>query len=354
MLKPLQVTLALALVVGAFLFPTLAFGEVANADKTAPTLTASLSDDTLTVEAIDGESGIEAVYIDGHRINTLVDGRASVALKDYVGNAEKVTIYALDRQGNRSQPVLLENPYYKAPARLAGPSAATVQTLTAQTAASSASAPSAPTSSPATAEPTSEPQNPTSNSSEDNSPVSSIASAFTPDGTASVMDNATGEDGKEFFTITATDGSVYYLVIDKQRGQQDVYFLSAVTTDDLLPLTEGSSVQAPSDTYDPSATVPPTEQTESAEIEQTDEDRPDRGTVPVGVFILIAAVIAAGIGSYFKIIKPRREQRELYESEDHFFNDDEDSFFNQSPPIDDDLLDLEPDDYFFEEDRKDE
>ena len=34
---------------------------------------------------------------------------------------------------------------------------------------------------------------------------------FTPDGTGTVVDNATDEDGKEFYTITTADESVFYL-----------------------------------------------------------------------------------------------------------------------------------------------
>ena len=41
---------------------------------------------------------------------------------------------------------------------------------------------------------------------------------FTPDGTGTVVDNATDEDGKEFYTITTADESVFYLVIDKQKS----------------------------------------------------------------------------------------------------------------------------------------
>lgn len=56
---------------------------------------------------------------------------------------------------------------------------------------------------------------------------------FTPDGTGTVVDNATDEDGKEFYTITTADESVFYLVIDKQKTSENVYFLNTVTTDDL-------------------------------------------------------------------------------------------------------------------------
>ena len=41
-----------------------------------------------------------------------------------------------------------------------------------------------------------------------------------------------------FYTITTADESVFYLVIDKQKTSENVYFLNTVTTDDLLPLAE--------------------------------------------------------------------------------------------------------------------
>ena len=44
-----------------------------------------------------------------------------------------------------------------------------------------------------------------------------------------MVDNATDEDGKEFYTITTADESVFYLVIDKQKTSENVYFLNTVT-----------------------------------------------------------------------------------------------------------------------------
>lgn len=60
---------------------------------------------------------------------------------------------------------------------------------------------------------------------------------FTPDGTGTVV-NATSEDGKEVFTITTADEAVFYLVIDRQRSAENVYFLNAVTVADLMALAE--------------------------------------------------------------------------------------------------------------------
>ena len=55
---------------------------------------------------------------------------------------------------------------------------------------------------------------------------------FSTDGTGTVVDNATDEDGKEFYTITTPDENIFYLVIDKQKTTDNVYFLNAVTEAD--------------------------------------------------------------------------------------------------------------------------
>lgn len=67
-------------------------------------------------------------------------------------------------------------------------------------------------------------------------PLSTEPNPFTPDGTGTVVDNATDQDGKEFFTITTAEEAVFYLVIDRQRETENVYFLNAVTVADLMAL----------------------------------------------------------------------------------------------------------------------
>lgn len=93
---------------------------------TPPKLTASLDGDTLKIESSDDNSGVEAVFVDGNRINSLTNGAASVTLKDYAGTEKQVSVYAQDYAGNRSKTVKFENPYYEEPAPTEKP-AATVQ-----------------------------------------------------------------------------------------------------------------------------------------------------------------------------------------------------------------------------------
>lgn len=53
-----------------------------------------------------------------------------------------------------------------------------------------------------------------------------------------MVDNASDEQGKEFYTIMTPDENVFYLIIDKQRDSENVYFLNAVTESDLMALAQ--------------------------------------------------------------------------------------------------------------------
>jgi hypothetical protein len=138
------------------------------------------------------------------------------------------------------------------------------------------------------------------------------------------MDNATQQEGKEFFTVTATDGSVYYLIIDRQRGTQNVYFLTAVTREGLLSLTEGGAITSPGlnqpEPQTPETPVPAPQ----LEPEQPAQNSGGMNTGTI-IFILIAVGIAGGAGYYFKIVKPRREAAQADEYEDYEDEPDDDA-----------------------------
>lgn len=135
------------------------------------------------------------------------------------------------------------------------------------------------------------------------------AKPFTPDGTGTVVDNATDEDGKEFFTITTPNENVFYLVIDRQRTEQNVYFLNAVTEADLLALAESDP--------EPEIMEPVTETEPTPEPVIEPEPEPEKDTAsPVGNILMIAGVLlAGGAGYYFKIYRPKHEAPDLDEEE---------------------------------------
>lgn len=142
------------------------------------------------------------------------------------------------------------------------------------------------------------------------------AKPFTPDGTGTVVDNATDEDGKEFFTITTPSENVFYLIIDRQRTEQNVYFLNAVTEKDLLALAEADPEPEVTET------VTETEPTPESVAEPDPEPEKDTG-FPVGNLLMIALVLLAGGGAgyYFKVYRPKHEAPDLDEDEYDYENE---------------------------------
>lgn len=171
-----------------------------------------------------------------------------------------------------------------------------------------------------------------------------------PAGTGTVIETATEEDGREFYTITTPENNVFYLVIDRSRQTENVYFLDTVTEKDLLALAEkagesitGTEVQTPE-----AETQPPTSQETQAEQEPTEE----QSGVPVNLIVVLAAAAAFGAGAwYFKVYRKRREaaetrdeyeaesvpEQEPYEQDDDEYGEEPDD----APPWDEDETDSE-------------
>ena len=303
---------ALMFVMGAFLFPITAFAASGN-DTTPPTVKAAINGDLLNISAKDDSSGVDAVLINGRRVNYRVDGAVDLPLAEYAGTGESINIYAVDFAGNISDTMTIQNPLY-VPSGL-------------------------------TAEPTLAPSGDTAASS---------LRPFTPAGTGSVVDNPTDSDGKEFFTIKTPDGNDFFLIIDRQRNQDGVYLLNAVTEQDLMALAKSSgssSVSAIPANFTPA----PTPETSS---EPTQEPKPPLTDKSGGslIFIIIAVIAAGAAGYYFKIVRPKQQgaddEGEDYEDEadagDNEVYDDSDD--DESKPLDgeDELigLDFEPPDTF--------
>ena len=318
--------MALMLCVSVISLPTTALAA-SDADTTPPTLTATLDGDTLHIAAADDLSGVEAVLIDGTRVNALSDGAADVLLKDYAGTGKTVSVYAVDYAGNRSETIKLDNPYYVAP--VTTPSGSTGNGSSGQDTPQTTT-PSAPASDSAT--------QPDSTESTSSIP----AGAFTPEGTGTVQDNVTSADDKQFYTITTEAGNVFYLIIDGKRDSNNVYFLNGVTESDLLALAEkdGSSttnsipevitctcsVKCEAGRVNTSCQVCKNDlngcTAKAAEVtpEPTEPEKPSSGGSNAAMLIL-AAVALLGVGSvgyYVKIVKPKREAAD----EDDDFEDD--------------------------------
>lgn len=158
---------------------------------------------------------------------------------------------------------------------------------------------------------------------------------FRPSGTGTVVDNATDEDGKEFFTITTPAENVFYLIIDRQRGTENVYCLNAVTEADLLALAELPDeivTPAPTPAPDPEPTPEPTAPPES-------EAKGGAGSL---LLVLAMALIGGGAAFYFKVYRPK-QQKAAESDDDMEYGDfdgsedyDEEDSENGGPPWDED------------------
>lgn len=353
----LTVFTALVLCMSAFALPITTAYASTGEDTTPPTLSAKLEDEKLAITATDDISGVEAVYIDNTRVNTLVDGKASVALKDYAGEEKQVTVYAVDYSGNRSKEVKLDNPYYKETEKAPEVSSAAPSSGASSTAAPSpAQKPSSDTTASADNSQTSKKpssaqagfaQNESSSTEDEETESSVPEGAFTPDGTGSILDSATEqEDEKQFYTITTEDGNVFYLIIDGKRDSQNVYFLNGVTEEDLMALAEKSEG---TDGAIEVVTCNCTEKCETGavnsdcpvckndlngclgkaaaptpeESEQPEKEAEEKGG-NTGMIILVVIILAAagGIGYYFKMVRPKQQAAlEDEEYEDDVYNE---------------------------------
>jgi hypothetical protein len=249
MRNKLAVLFALTLCcLGAFLFPVTA--QAAEGSIEPPAITASDAGDILCIETAAGYYGVEAVFINETRFNYRVDSVLTADARDWFGDdSETVSVYAIDFAGNKSNVVTLDNPYYAPP------------------------------------EPPKE------------------ANPFTPDGQAEVMDQADEGDGKIFYTFTTPEGNVFYLVIDRERDSDNVYFLNAVTENDLYAIAEKGGGQSAIPTPEPPPPTPePTETEPPAE-----EPLAKEGGSGLTIFLVLALIAAGGAGYYFKILRPKQQ-----------------------------------------------
>lgn len=365
--KKISLLLALVLVISAIALPLTAYAA-GDKDTTPPELTASLDGDTLKIESSDDHSGVEAVFVDGNRINSLTNGAASLTLKDYAGTEKQVSVYAQDYAGNRSKTVKFENPYYEEPAPTEKPAATVPQNQSstpvkpapAQAASSGSTNHNAQSSNSGShasgngsnagtntgtngsSNTASGTNSGSSNSQEETETTSSIPDgAFTPEGTGTVLDEAAGEgDDKQFYTITTEAGNVFYLIIDGKRDDNNVYFLNGVTEADLRALAEkneGTMSVIPAEDVctctdkceagevntacpvcknDLKGCTGKEKPAETEEPAQTEQPKKDNGSAGTIIFIIVALLAVGGVGYYVKIVRPKQQAEDDEDSLD--------------------------------------
>ena len=233
----------------------------------------------------------EMIHIEVENKETGKTSKMELNLKDYTTDSEYLSIQAVDFEGNKSNVVEIINPNYI---------------------------------------PKKESESGVPN-----------GNAFTPDGTGTVTDNANSGDGKEFYTIKTADENVYYLVIDKERNADNVYFLNAVTENDLLSLAKkgdgkSSSAIPTVEKEEPTPTPAPEQEEKKSESKEN-----SNGAM---IFIVIALIAAGGAGYYFKIYKPKNQPSEPDDTDYEDEEDYDDYDYEDETEESDDYEDLETDD----------
>ena len=277
----LMSVIALMIVIGAILFSGTAYA--AEPEETAEPKMLSVDDVKLTNDNL-------SISVTNH--NTGTSQMLNLNLSDYAQSSDEyVSVQATDSSGNVSNTVQFKNPYYTpASGDLSANNGAADEDKSAEPSESSL------------------PQ----------------GNPFTPDGTGEVLDNATDDDGKEFFTVETVDGNVFYLIVDRERTSDNVYLLNAVTENDL------SSLAKPGDGKPESAlpTETPTAPIESPDATPVPTPAPEKDSGNAGtiVFIVIAVLVVGGVGYYVKIVRPKHNAPD--DGDEYGYDDDFDDTEN--------------------------
>ena len=334
-------------------------------DTTKPTLNAAVSDGLLTVQAVDNESGIKVIYVNGYEFTDgITNGTLNIRLSQFDAGYEYFTITAMDNAGNVSEVYKTKNPYYKDPESDDDSNPAEQLPASAQ-----ATNPSS-----ATANVTQHTQTDSNGNTISQTPEQQKKEEFAKADAeeASLSDSEEqGEDmnlGKEFYTIEAASGKVFYLIIDRDGEEEVVYFLTEITENDLLNVTSDNSETLPKNSAALESQIPvtesalpnnnteiddthevetPVEETTEESVEETGEEAEEETEEPVKSNPLVGYLImgifgAAVIGAayYFKVVKKKQDgdfvededeedDDEEYESESEESEDNgEDDFFN--------------------------
>ena len=174
---------------------------------------------------------------------------------------------------------------------------------------------------------------------------------FTPKGNATVVDDVKTENEKEFFTISTPNENIFYLIVDRARESENVYFLNEVTEQDLFSLT---SAKTPKETAIPEQKEPVChctqkcavgmvnvqcelcsvnlkkcvgtdvneENAEEKDKKEQSKTQNEKGTI---LFSIVGIVIAIIVGYYFKVYRPKQEyiDDDDEEAEEKIVNEDE-------------------------------
>ena len=336
-------------------------------DTSKPTLNAAVSDGLLTIQAVDKESGVKVVYVNGYEFTDVTNGTVNIRLSQFDAGYEYFTITAMDNAGNVSEVYKTKNPYYKDPE--SDDDSNPAEQLPASVEATN---PSSATATVTEHTKTDSDGNTTRQTSSNNSPEAQKKAEFAKaDAEEASLSDGTEEKedmnlGKEFYTIEAASGKVFYLIIDRDGEEELVYFLTEITENDLLNVTTDNSETLPKNSAALESQIPVTESalpnnntdiddthevetpTETQEEPMTEEgeepeepQEPEKSNpLPGYIIMILLGGCVIGAAYYFKVVKKKQdgdfvedeeeeEDEETYPDDSEEEKDENDSWFDE-------------------------
>ncbi len=157
---------------------------------------------------------------------------------------------------------------------------------------------------------------------------------LTPDGTGTVIDNVTNKDGKEFFTITTPSKHVFYLIIDRQKNAENVYFLDAVTDKDLLALAKSDDKDVSGFSSSKTASCPEASSAPIAltpTVSSVSRSEKQNGSAGIAAVAVLAAVLVGAAVWFFKFRKPGKKDKNKPDPDDYAEDGDDESEPDDEP-----------------------
>lgn len=294
-------------------------------DQTKPTLSAAAKNGVLIIRGTDEGSGVAAIYVNGNEFTELTDNTLKVRLQRADTFYQYFTLQVRDNAGNLSETYQVANPYYENPDAVSNLSDGTGTEENNNSLPVDAS-PTAPTSATATV-------------TDYQSTVSDTSSGETettetPDTEIAISDTDTGriqgdivsstvKGGKEFYTIRTKSGKIFYLIVDMDKTDDNVYLLTEVGENDLLNFTDSDTVTLPQNQAVMESSLP-LEIVEQEPETEPEEKEPEEGAKPAErtrnnsgtILLMVLALVGVGGGYYFlKFVRGKKESFE-YDDED--------------------------------------
>lgn len=172
------------------------------------------------------------------------------------------------------------------------------------------------------------------------------SSPLTPDGNLELVDDVTQEsDGKQFITVQSKNDNTFYIVIDRDKDTDNVYFMNLVDEADLMALMEDGEVtvkctcKTRCEAGDVDTTCPvcknnmvectgveeekEAEATTEPTSEDTEKTESKGSSAPILLVLLIVGLGAGGAVYYLKFKKPKTDTKGPVDLDDYDFGDDD-------------------------------